>query len=167
MDVTVFAIAIWVITLAAAAISDLRAFRISNMFPAIIIVLFVALHTAAGFTSALLPNALHFLLALTIGMVLFGRGWIGGGDAKLYAAVALWFDWNGAIALIFLTTFSGLLLAIAFVVGRMLGIRRNRQNDEKPKSKMERRIPYGVAISLGAVFAAAWIGWAKVFPAIG
>lgn len=167
MDIAIIAIAIWAVTLAAAAISDFRAFRISNIYPAIIIALFVVLHAVAGFSSALLPNALHFLLALAIGMLLFGRGWIGGGDAKLYAAVALWFDWNGAVALVFLTTFSGLLLTIAFVVVRMSGISRNRHSNAKPKSKMERRIPYGVAIALGAVLTAAWVGWKTVFPAIG
>jgi prepilin peptidase CpaA len=167
MNISVIAIAMWAITLVAASISDLRAFRISNIFPAIIIVLFVVFHAISGFSYLLLPNFLHFLLALAVGMLLFGKGWIGGGDAKLYAVVALWFNWNGAVALIFLTTFSGLLLAIAFVVGRMLGIRRNRANTDKPKTKMERRIPYGVAIALGAVLTASWVGWTAVFPFVG
>ncbi len=164
IDVSNIVLATWVVTLAGAAISDLRAFRISNIFSLIIILVFVLLHAVAGFSWALLPNAFHFLLALAIGMLLFGRGWIGGGDAKLYAAVALWFDWTGAVALLFLTTFSGLLLAVGFVVVRMLRVRFNRRDSIVSKSRTERRIPYGVAIALGAVLTAAWVGWGKIFP---
>jgi prepilin peptidase CpaA len=167
MNLSLIAVAIWVVTLAVAAISDLRAFRIPNLLPAIVIMLFVVMHGITGFSSSLWPNLLHFLLALGVGMLLFGRGWIGGGDAKLYAAVALWFNWGGAAALIFLTTLSGLILAIAFVAARMLGLRRQRENPDKKKARMERRIPYGVAIAAGAILTAAWVGWSAVFPTIG
>ena len=92
-------------------------------------------------------------------MGLFSQGWIGGGDAKLYAAVALWFNWAGAVALIFMTTMSGLILAAIFIVARMAGLRKN-------VAKEDRRIPYGVAIAIGAISTAAWVGWGKVFPAL-
>ncbi len=150
--------AIWAVTLLAAAFSDLRSFRISNAFPAIIMLLFVVTHGLAGFSGALWQNLFHFLLALIVGMALFGRGWIGGGDAKLYAAAALWFNWAGAATLIFLTGVSGLLLAIAFIAARMLGLRKN-------VPKEDRRIPYGVAIASGAILNAVWIGWNSIFPA--
>ena len=148
---------IWVVTLAAAALSDLRSFRISNIFPAVLIVLFVTAYGFAGFSEALWQNLFHFLLALIVGMVLFGGGWIGGGDAKLYAAVALWFGWTGAATLIFLTGLAGLVLAIAFVAARMMGLRKN-------VPKEDRRIPYGVAISAGAILCAIWSGWTTIFP---
>lgn len=167
MNFDIFAIAIWVVTLAIAAISDLRAFRIPNILPTMIITLFGIIHAISGFSASLIPNFLHFMLALAVGMLLFSRGWIGGGDAKLYAAVALWFNWQGAVALIFLTSLSGLLLAIAFVVTRMSGVRRNQKDTDERKSKLERRIPYGVAIALGAVLTSFWVGWNGVFPALG
>lgn len=167
MSPGVIAIVIWVITLTVAAISDLRAFKIPNILPAIIILLFCIVHAISGFSAILLPNLLHFLLALAIGMLLFGRGWIGGGDAKLYAAVALWFNWGGAVPLVFLTTLSGLALSIVFVVVRMSGAGRNKAGTDQPKKRTERRIPYGVAISAGAILTAAWIGWGAVFPALG
>lgn len=166
MVITVISIIIWIVTLATAAISDLRTFRISNIFPTIVIVLFLVLHAISGFSLVMLPNAWHFLMALAIGMLLFGMGWIGGGDAKLYAAVALWFDWNGAIALVLFTTLSGLLLAIVFVVARLSGIRRQQQGNDKPKSRIERRIPYGVAIAIGAILTASFVGWSAIFPAV-
>jgi prepilin peptidase CpaA len=150
-------IAIWTAALIAAAISDLRSFRIPNYLPGIVILLFGINHSLAGFSAALWEHFFHFLLALIIGMGLFSRGWIGGGDAKLYAAVALWFNWAGAVALIFMTTTAGLLLAIAFIAARMLGLRKNTP-------KEDRRIPYGVAIAAGAILSAAWSGWNNIFP---
>lgn len=158
METNLVIAAIWGITLIAAAISDLRSFRISNVFPIIIIALFLVNHAMAGFSGALWPNLLHFLIALAVGMFLFGRGWLGGGDAKLYASVALWFNWSGAAALIFMTTMAGLLLTIGFIVVRKMGLRKN-------VAKEDRRIPYGVAIAAGGTLTAAWRGWDTVFPA--
>jgi prepilin peptidase CpaA len=143
-------IAIWVVTL--------LSFRIANIYPAILLLLFPVVYGLAGFSSALWQNLFHFLLALAVGMLLFGRGWIGGGDAKLYATVALWFNWSGAATLIFLTGLSGLVLVLAFIAARKLGFRK-----EVPKE--DRRIPYGVAIAAGAILNATWIGWERIFPA--
>lgn len=150
-------IAIWVVTLLVAALSDLRSFRIANIYPAILLLLFPVVYGLAGFSGTLWQNLFHFLLALAVGMLLFGRGWIGGGDAKLYATVALWFNWSGAATLIFLTGLSGLVLVLAFIAARKLGFRK-----EVPKE--DRRIPYGVAIAAGAILNATWIGWERIFP---
>jgi prepilin peptidase CpaA len=158
MQAHYFVAAIWTIVLIAAAISDLRSFRISNIFPAILILLFVVVHAFGGFSALLWDNVLHFLAALVVGMGLFSMRWIGGGDAKLYAAAALWFNWVGAITLIFATTTAGLILAVTFVAARMLGLRKN-------VPKEDRRIPYGVAIAAGAILSAAWSGWSAIFPA--
>jgi prepilin peptidase CpaA len=158
MEAKYIIIALWSLTLVAAAVSDLRSFRIPNALPAILILLFAAVHGLAGFPVPVWENLLHFLLALIVGMVLFSRGWFGGGDAKLYAAAALWFSWSGAIALLFMTTIAGLILAIGFIAARMMGLRKN-------VAREDRRIPYGVAIAAGAILTAAWLGWDQVFPA--
>lgn len=158
MEFKYFMIAIWILTLIAAAISDLRSFRIPNYLPGILISLFSVKTVIVGVDASLWENLFHFLAALIIGMGLFSRGWIGGGDAKLYAAVALWFNWTGAAALLFATSVAGVLLAIGFVTARMLGLRKNVPKDD-------RRIPYGVAIAAGAILNAAWQGWNRIFPA--
>jgi prepilin peptidase CpaA len=158
MEAKYIIVAIWSLTLAAAAVSDLRSFRIPNALPAILMVLFGAVHGLAGFPVPLWANLLHFLAALIVGMVLFSRGWFGGGDAKLYAAAALWFNWSGAVAFLLMTTIAGLILAIGFISARMMGLRKN-------VAKEDRRIPYGVAIAAGAILTAAWLGWDPVFPA--
>jgi prepilin peptidase CpaA len=151
--------AVWVLTLAAAAVSDLRFFRIPNYLPGILIMLFGINHILAAFPVSVWENLSHFLAALIIGMVLFSRGWIGGGDAKLYATVAIWFNWAGAVTLIFTTTIAGLLLAVSFMAARLIGLRKN-------VPKEDRRIPYGVAIAVGGVLSAAWNGWDRIFPTL-
>lgn len=159
MQSTYIVIAIWVLTLIVAAISDLRSFRIPNYLPGILLLLFGINGFLASFPASIWENLFHFLATLIIGMGLFGRGWIGGGDAKLYAAVALWFNWAGAVMLIFTTTIAGLTLAVIFIAARVLGFRKN-------VPKEDRRIPYGVAIAAGGILSAAWNGWSRIFPGL-
>jgi prepilin peptidase CpaA len=159
MGVVQIGMAIWIATLVLAAISDMRAFRIPNIYPAILILLFVVMQGFAGFSGfpdQLWSQLFHFITALVVGMVLFAKGWIGGGDAKLYAAVALWFNFSGGVALLFMTSISGLVLAIMLIAARMAGLRKN-------VPKEDRRIPYGIAIAVGAVACASWVGWNTLF----
>jgi prepilin peptidase CpaA len=156
MSVTFIFIAIWVATLFAAAISDLRAYRIPNALPGILMLLFGVAQIMDS--SAMVPwsNIAHFGIALIVGMFLFSRGWIGGGDAKLYAVTALWFALNGAVMLLFFTTIAGGVLAAAFIAARLSGLR-------KIVPKADRRIPYGVAIATGGVITANFVGWPLIF----
>jgi prepilin peptidase CpaA len=159
MEFKIIMIAVWILTLIAAAVSDLRSFRIPNYLPGILISLFGIKTAIVGTDASLWENLSHFLVVLIIGMGLFSKSWIGGGDAKLYAAVALWFNWAGAATLVFTTTIAGLLLAISFIAARMLGLRKNVPKDD-------RRIPYGLAIAAGGILNAAWQGWGRLFTAL-
>ena len=156
MNVTTLFIAIWVAMLLAAAISDLRAYRIPNALPGILMLLFGVAQIMDSSATVPWSNLAHFGISLIVGMFLFSRGWIGGGDAKLYAATALWFAWNGAVTLLFFTTIVGAVLAAAFIAARLLGLRKNIP-------KKDRRIPYGVAIAIGGVMSASFVGWPVLF----
>ena len=156
MNLTYIFIAIWCATLIAAAISDLRSFRIPNLLSGILILLFVIAQLIDSSSVFPLWNVVHFGVALIVGMFLFSRGWIGGGDAKLYAATALWFATSGAALLLFFTTIAGGLLAILYILARLTGLRKN-------VPKQDRRIPYGLAIAVGGVFTATYLGWFSVF----
>jgi prepilin peptidase CpaA len=131
--------------LALAAVSDVRFFRIPNMYPALILLLFLGSRLAWGFSPADWSHLIHFAIALGVGMLLFKMGWVGGGDAKLYAAAAIWFAGLNAALLIFATGMAGLVLAIFYVARRKL----KKQKDTRTRA--ERRIPYGVAIAGGAL----------------
>lgn len=81
--------------MAYAAASDLLSMTISNRVSLILIAGFIIVALALGLP---MPDAgWHlaagsFVLMLTFGM--FAAGWIGGGDAKLAAATALWLGWD-------------------------------------------------------------------------
>lgn len=99
----------------------------------------------AGGWAMLGSSALHMLLALAGGMALFAGRMIGGGDAKFYAATALWFPLDGAIRFLLAVSLSGALLLIGWAIYRIFARQRGQGDFAK--------LPYGVAIALGAVAA--------------
>ena len=81
--------------MAYAAWSDLFTMTIGNWISGLLVVAFVALALASGLSiHAIAVNHLSCglaILVLTFG--LFAFGWIGGGDAKLCSATAVWIGW--------------------------------------------------------------------------
>ena len=77
------------------AISDLFTMTISNRISIALVLVFLPFAFLAGLS---LPEiGIHLacgigVLVATFGM--FAMGWIGGGDAKLAAAIALWIGWD-------------------------------------------------------------------------
>lgn len=116
----------------------------------------IALIGGAGFTFALEGAGAtglalgHGVLAILVGMFLFSRGWIGGGDAKYYAGLAAWFPlWAGGL-LIFCVSLAGLaLLLVWYPFRRKLAVAAAEQGVAADHLKL----PYGVAIAVGAVVA--------------
>lgn len=107
----------------------------------------VALATTGA--AALPWNLLHALIAVIVGMGLFAVRAVGGGDAKYYAANAAWFGIDVALRLLVAVSIAGLVVLLIWAVWR-------RAKGEKvfAKSQDERnKLPYGVAIAFGAVFA--------------
>ncbi len=72
--------------------------------------------------------------------VFFRFGMMGGGDVKLFAAVALWLEPMAAFRFIFNATLLGALVTIIFFITHKL-----RQNAGKV------RVPYGVAIAVAGL----------------
>lgn len=107
----------------------------------------------AGGWSALGSSAVHATIALLVGMGLFSLGWIGGGDAKFYAAAALSFPLGVAFNLLIWTTISGFVLAMLFVIPGLFRISR-----VKISRNAKGKIPYGVAIFLGFCLAKLNVG---------
>ena len=140
------------LVLLGAAWSDIRSFRIPNGYPMALLLLFVPLAALQIGFPEIWWHLAHFAVALAIGMLLFAIKWVGGGDAKLYAAVAIWFPLDQAPMLAMFTGLSGLVLAIVYFLRRKLA----SSDAQKAKAK-DRRIPYGVALALGAI--ACWL-WA-------
>ena len=137
--------------LVAAACQDMAKLTIANIFPVLVILLFPVWVAVAGPETDLWMNGVNFLIILGVGIGLFAMQWLGGGDVKLFAAVALWFDFSGIVPLIFYVTAAGGALALILMLLRRAvpaGIR-----DRLDWAVFARRgpIPYGVAIAVGAI----------------
>ncbi|WP_417818943.1 A24 family peptidase [Tritonibacter scottomollicae] len=147
------------VLLVGAAVQDMVSMRISNLFSIAVIALFGLWIAYKGFPDNGWENGVHFAIALVAGMGLFAMGWIGGGDAKLYASCALWFDLAAAPVLVFCITMAGLILLLAMLVTRRFRKRRIRPGPfEEPDAKKSLQMPYGVAIAAGSIFTIYWIG---------
>ncbi|WP_025559974.1 A24 family peptidase [Sphingomonas sp. UNC305MFCol5.2] len=136
-----------------AAAVDIWKLRIPNLFPIAIILLFPLWIYDVGWTPTLWQNAVILLVTFFGGALLFSRGWLGGGDVKLLAAIALWFDFRGAAALFLFVAIGGALLSILFILLRRIVPARLTSEGNIPSLKARGPIPYGVAIAGGALLA--------------
>ena len=95
-------------------------------------------------------------MALIFGMAMFAAGWIGGGDAKLFAAAALWLGLQAAPTYLAVIGLAGGLLAVG-----LLGLRSVYLQPYMPRNpawfarlvEPGESVPYGVAIAVGALAA--------------
>ncbi len=144
-------VAAFVLLLAAAAWWDIRAYRIPNVLVAAVLLVFLL-----AFAGGLIPrNEImgHLgagLLALLLGMVLFYRNWIGGGDAKLIAALALWAGWPEVIRFATVMALAGGVIS-ALVLFRARGTGPVKTVESDAEGGLKRRVPYGVAIALAGL----------------
>ena len=100
-------------------------------------------------------------VVLAVAFVFFSQGWIGGGDAKLAAATALWFGFAHLLDyLLYASIFGGVLtlallqfrrLPLPGVLSRQAWIRRlhDRAGD----------VPYGIALAAAALAVYPKTGW--------
>src|SRR5438128_2103098 len=89
--IVAFAFAALVLT---AAAKDALSFTIPNWISLVLIALFPVAGLANGLSLvALGPHLAIGGGVLLIGVAMFALGWVGGGDAKLMASVALWMGW--------------------------------------------------------------------------
>jgi prepilin peptidase CpaA len=113
----------------------------------------LGLHLACGFA------------VLSFAFTLFSLGWIGGGDGKLAAAVAVWLGFPMLLEYIVTVSLFGGLVAVLLVIFRRFPLPAAftridwvmRLHDENGA------VPYGIAISLAALHlypqSLIWIGY--------
>jgi prepilin peptidase CpaA len=138
--------------LVTAALTDLFEMKIPNAIPLVLLLGFAALALVLG-----LPwreTGWHLLAGLVVFVVCFGfflANAMGGGDAKLMTAAAVWFGFNDSL-IAFLTqvaVFGGVLTVLVLLIrsqsSHLLALRM-----PVPRSLlMEKKIPYGIAIAVG------------------
>ena len=138
-------LAILAAALCAAAIEDAARLRISNITCLAVLAGAICAAVIHGLDVSLWQNVAVFLLVLVIGTVAFSAGWLGGGDVKLFAATALWFDFRAALWFVSLVFIAGGLLGIIYIMSRILLGRG------ATKKRNSRHVPYGIAIAMGAI----------------
>ena len=94
-----------------------------------------------------------FAVVLTAGFSLFALGLIGGGDAKLAAATALWLGWENALAYVAISAFLGGVLTLALLRMRSVPLPERVRNVGwiARLYRADEGIPYGVALAAGAI----------------
>ncbi len=146
---------VFFLLLLAAALQDAWQLRISDWISGAIVIGAIAAAVLDGPTIALWQNIALFAAMLAVGTFMFGRGWMGGGDIKLLAASALWFDLSSGWKLLVAIAIAGGLEALI-----VIGLRRMPWPDSLRQRTLllQRRggIPYGVAIALGVAIMAWW-----------
>ena len=139
----------------AAAITDIRALRIPNRISMAAVLLYPA-HVLWAQTPIDWAGALAVAsAALALGFVLFNFRIVGGGDAKLFAATALWAGPELVIPFAFSTAIAGgVLAALLWLVHLLplLGIPAAFPSTAAAAQFGKQPLPYGVAIALGAAF---------------
>ncbi|MET4683954.1 A24 family peptidase [Brevundimonas faecalis] len=139
-----------------AGVHDLATMKIPNWISGLLVLGFFPAALAAGLPlSAVLTCVAVGVGALLGGMGMFALNWLGGGDAKLLAAVSLWLGLSGVTPFILFTAVAGGGLCLFLLSARphlhvLAGngpawIARLMQ----PKGD----VPYGVAIAVGALIA--------------
>jgi prepilin peptidase CpaA len=140
--------------MAFAAVSDLFTMTISNRISLLLVAGFVLLAAFGGMgLHAISMHVAAGLAVLTIAFACFAFGWIGGGDAKLAAATALWLGFDHLlIYLVYAAVIGGglALLLLSFrkwPLPAMLLSHEWAQRLHDSKTGM----PYGIALAIGAL----------------
>jgi prepilin peptidase CpaA len=140
-----------------AAMKDATSFTIPNWISAAAALAFLPAALAVGAPWQNIAANLAFgVAALLVGMGMFAMRWIGGGDAKLLAACALWLGWLAAPMFLLVTALAGGVLAVGLLNLRSEWLRALIPAGPSWVERLRAEggdVPYGVAIAVGALAA--------------
>ena len=150
--------------MAFAAASDLFTMTISNRVSLALIAGFIVLAVLGGM--GLNDILMHFgagAAVLVVAFACFAMGWVGGGDAKVAASVALWFGFDHLLNYLLYVSLLGGALTILLIQFRQWPLPSllagqpwlDRLHDKKSG------IPYGIALAIGALMIYPETDWVK------
>jgi prepilin peptidase CpaA len=140
--------------MAFAASTDLFTMTISNRVSLILVAGFFLLAIVIGMSAS--DIAAHVGAAGVVLVVAFGlfvRGWIGGGDAKLAAATALWLGFDHLFAyLVYSSLFGGALTLVLLQIRAIpLPPLLATQEWAQRLHRQDAGVPYGIALAAAAL----------------
>ena len=148
--------------MAFAASSDLLTMTISNR---------VSLLLAGGFGALALVTGMSLVeigwhlaagaVVLAVAFGFFARGWIGGGDAKLAAATALWFGFGHLLDYVVYASLFGGALTLLLLQWRNWPLPRALARQPWAQRLHDRNsgVPYGIALAAAALTVYPHTGW--------
>lgn len=145
-----------------AAAMDLFTMTIPNRISLAMVAGFVVLAPLAGLgVGDITHHVAAGLVVLAVGVLLFIPGLIGGGDAKLAAAVALWLGFENLFSYLFCVALAGGMLSLLFMSVRAYPLPALVSTQQWAVRLHDRRsgIPYGIALSAGALFVYPYTTW--------
>jgi prepilin peptidase CpaA len=140
--------------MAFAASSDLFTMKISNRVALALVAGFFALALASGMSpSDMLMHSGAALAVLAVTFVFFACGWIGGGDAKLAPAAALWFGFDHLAPYLFYASICGGVLTLLVIRFRdaPLPMVLVGQDWAERLHRSDAGVPYGIALAAAAL----------------
>jgi prepilin peptidase CpaA len=150
--------------MAFAASSDLLTMTIANRVSVILVVGFALLALMTGMSGAAwLSHGAAALAVLAIVFVFFACGWIGGGDAKLAAATALWFGFAHLADYLLYASLIGGALTVLLIQFRSMPLPRlfiGRDWAERLHHR-DAGVPYGIALAAAALLVYPHTEWMR------
>jgi prepilin peptidase CpaA len=150
--------------MAFAAASDLFTMTISNRVSLALVAgfLVLALLTGMGFHD-ILSHVGAGAAVLAIAFTCFAMGWVGGGDAKVASAAALWFGFGHLLDYLLYASLFGGALTLLLLQFRQWPLPYSLAGQAwllKLHAK-ESGIPYGIALAIGALMIYPETEWIK------
>ena len=152
--------------MAFAASSDLLTMTISNRISLALAGAFFLLTLVTGMSLAAIGMHLAAgALVLAVCFGFFSQGWIGGGDAKLASATALWFGFDFLLDYLIYASLFGGVLTLVLIQFRKLPLPGPlaRQAWILRLHDAGGGIPYGIALAAAALAVYPKTGWTPAF----
>jgi prepilin peptidase CpaA len=140
--------------MAFAASSDFFTMTISNRISLILVGGFVALAVGTGMPfGEMLNHAGAGGLVLAVTFTFFLCGWVGGGDAKLAAATALWLGWAHLLDYLLYASILGGVLTVGLIEFRKFSMPSLLTGKDWAERlhKPGGGVPYGIALAVAAL----------------
>jgi prepilin peptidase CpaA len=140
--------------MAFSAFSDLFTMTISNRISLLLIAGFAVMAMLIGMdVNQVLSHVGAGFAVLAVTFTLFAMGWIGGGDAKLAASIALWFGFSPLMEFLINASIFGGLLTLVIIRFRTMPLPAMLQGQHwvERLHRADSGVPYGIALAAAAL----------------
>ncbi|CAL74936.1 Putative type IV prepilin peptidase, cpaA [Bradyrhizobium sp. ORS 278] len=155
--------------MAFAAASDLLTMTISNRVSLALVAGFLVMAPLSGMSMAdMLMHCGAGASLLVIAFTCFAFGWIGGGDAKVASAAALWFGFAHLMNYLLYASIFGGVLTLALMQFRQWPLPYGLAGQPwlARLHAKDSGVPYGIALALGALMVYPETEWVKAIDAV-